>query len=173
MSAKAARASGPRMRVQMLPVDRLVPTPDNKRRRFERMSLESLGRSITQQGVLQPLIVRVHPSMDGHWENRAGERRWRAAKLAGLTEVPAVGRKLDDENAYAVTIVENLQRENLHPIEEAEGIQDALNRGFSLRSVAAKLGKPVRYVARRASLSSLTDAWKDEAMKPETDVSRL
>lgn len=173
MSANRSRASCPRLRVQMLPVDRLVPTPDNKRRRFERVSLESLGRSITQQGVLQPLIVRVHPSMDGHWEIRAGERRWRAAKLAGLKEVPAIVKKLDDESAYAVTIVENLQRENLHPIEEAEGIQDALNRGFSLKSIAAKLGKPVRYVARRASLSSLTEVWKEAAFKSESDVGRL
>lgn len=93
-------------RIQMIPLDQLVPTTDNGRRPVSNNSLKSLARSIKRNGVLQPILVRPHPEQPDTWEIRAGCRRWRAAKLAGLETIPAIVGKLDDETALAVTITE-------------------------------------------------------------------
>lgn len=159
--------------VRMVPVDRLVPTPDNKRRPITQSSVESLAKSLARDGVLQPILVRPQPDKDGWWEIRAGERRWRAAKLAGLTHIPAVIRSLDDVSALSVTIAENLQRQDLHPLEEAATIQQAFDRGYDAKAVAARLGKSVVHIARRASLTKLCKEWRDEVLKAETEASRL
>lgn len=159
--------------VRMVPVDRLVPTPDNKRRPITQSSVESLAKSLARDGVLQPILVRPQPEKDGWWEIRAGERRWRAAKLAGLTHIPAVIRSLDDVSALSVTIAENLQRQDLHPLEEAATIQQAFDRGYDAKAVAARLGKSVVHIARRASLTKLCKEWRDEVLKTDTEASRL
>ena len=159
--------------VRMLPVDRLTPTPDNRRRPITQSSVESLAKSLAREGVLQPIVVRPQPDKEGWWEIRAGERRWRAARLAGLTHIPAIVRSLDDETALAVTIAENLQRQNLHPLEEAATVQQCFERGFDAKAVAARLGKSVLYIARRASLTGLSKVWKDEVLRPESEASRL
>jgi ParB/RepB/Spo0J family partition protein len=159
--------------VRMVPVDRLVPTPDNKRRPITQSSVESLAKSMARDGVLQPILVRPQPDKDGWWEIRAGERRWRAAKLAGLTHIPAVIRSLDDVSALSVTIAENLQRQDLHPLEEAATIQQAFDRGYDAKAVAARLGKSVVHIARRASLTKLCKEWRDEVLKADTEASRL
>lgn len=160
-------------RIQMLPVDQLVPTTDNGRRPVSNNSLKSLARSIKRNGVLQPILVRQHPDQPDTWEIRAGYRRWRAAKLAGLETIPSIVGKLDDETAVAVTITENLQRENLHPLEEAAVIQKAFEHGFDAEAIAARLGKNAQFVARRASLSRLTEAWRKSVLSPDTPASRL
>jgi ParB/RepB/Spo0J family partition protein len=159
--------------IRMLSVDRLVPTPDNRRRPITQASVESLAKSLAKDGVLQPIVVRAHPDKEDRWEIRAGERRWRAAKLAGLKEIPAIVRKLDDESALSVTIAENLQRQNLHPLEEAATIQQAFDRGYDVKVVAARVGKSVPYITRRASLSRLAPVWRDEVLRPDSDASRL
>lgn len=159
--------------LRMLPVDRLTPTPDNKRRPITQSSVESLAKSMVRDGVLQPILVRPQPDKDGWWEIRAGERRWRAAKLAGLTHIPAVVRSLDDVSALSVTIAENLQRQDLHPLEEAATIQQAFDRGYDAKAVAARLGKSVVHIARRASLTNLCKEWRDEVLTPDTEASRL
>lgn len=159
--------------VRMLPVERLTPTPDNRRRPITQSSVESLAKSLAREGVLQPIVVRPQPDKEGWWEIRAGERRWRAARLAGLTHIPAIVRSLDDETALAVTIAENLQRQNLHPLEEAATVQQCFDRGFDAKAVAARLGKSVLYIARRASLTGLSKVWKDEVLRPESEASRL
>ena len=159
--------------LRMVPVAKLVPTPDNKRRTITQSAVESLAKSLAQEGVLQPIVVRPHPKKDGWFEIRAGERRWRAAKLAGLTEIPAIVRSLDDESALSVTIAENLQRQNLHPLEEAATVQQAFDRGYSPKSVAAKLGKSVAFIARRASLTRLSKVWRDEVLTTDSPCSRL
>ena len=160
-------------RVQMLPVDRLVPTPENGRRPVSASSLKSLARSIKKNGVLQPILVRRHPVEDGKWEIRAGFRRWRAAQLAGLSTIPALVGKLDDETALSITITENLQRENLHPLEEAAVIQKALDAGFDIEAVASRLGKNPQFVARRSSLTRLIEPWRKAVLTPEAPASRL
>ncbi len=163
----------PKVSVRMLPVDRLIPTPDNRRRPISQASVESLAKSLVREGVLQPIVVRPHPEKEGWFEIRAGERRYRAAKLAGLKELPALVRTLDDESALSVTIAENLQRQDLHPLEEAATIQLSFDRGYNPKAVAARLGKSVAYLARRASLTRLSKVWRDEVLTPESPCSRL
>lgn len=160
-------------KVRLLPVDKLVPTSDNRRHPVTQASVESLAKSLAREGVLQPIVVRPHPEQEGHWEIRAGERRWRAAKLAGIKEIPAVVRSLDDESALSVTIAENLQRRDLHPLEEAATVQLAFDRGYDAKAVAARLGKSVAFIARRASLTNLCKVWRDEVERPDSDAGRL
>lgn len=160
-------------RIQMLPLDRLLPTPDNGRRPISSNSLKSLARSIKKNGVLQPIIVRVHPTKPRRWEIRAGLRRWRAAQLAGLERIPAIVGNLNDEAALSITITENLQRENLHPLEESAAIQQALDRGFDMNAVAARLGKSAEFVARRASLTRLVEVWRKAVLSPDSPANRL
>jgi len=157
----------------MLPVGKLVPTPDNRRRPISNASVESLAKSMARDGVLQPVVVRPHPSRRGFYEIRAGERRWRAAKLAGLTHLPAMIRTLDDQSALSVTIAENLQRQNLHPLEEAATIQQAFEREFDPKALASQLGRSVQYVARRASLTRLSKRWQSAILTPDSEASRL
>ncbi len=159
--------------VETVAIDRLVPTPDNRRKPFSDASLKPLAQSIKSDGLLQPIVVREHPTQADRFEIRAGERRWRAAKLAGLTEMPVVVRKLDNEQALTVTIAENLLRKDLHPLEEAEAIQLAFDREYDLKAIASRLGKSVGYLARRASLTRLSKAWRAEVLKAESDASRL
>jgi len=172
MSTKKKERSAP-AKMQAVPIDQLVPTPDNRRKPISDASVRSLAQSIKNDGLLQPIVVRPHPTQTDRFEIRAGERRWRAAKLAGLKEVHVVVRKLDNEQALAVTIAENLLRKDLHPLEEAEAIQLAFDREYDLKAIASRLGKSVGYLARRASLTKLTKTWRAEAMKPSTDASRL
>lgn len=159
--------------VRMIPIEKLLPTRDNKRRPISQSSVESLAKSLAREGVLQPIVVRPHPEKDGRFEIRAGERRWRAAKLAGLREIPALVRPLDDEAALSVTIAENLQRQDLHPLEEAATIRQAFDRGYNPKAVAGRLGKSMAYLARRASLTRLSKVWRDEVLTPESQCSRL
>src|SRR5262245_1111946 len=138
--ASTAGTTSRRPRLQMIPLNKLVPTPDNRRRPLSKQSLESLGRSVAREGVLQPIVVRPHPSRPGYYEIRAGERRWRAARLAGVREIPAIIRALDDQSALSVTIAENLQRLDLSPLERADTLQQAIERGYDLNGVAARVG---------------------------------
>jgi ParB/RepB/Spo0J family partition protein len=168
---KKARSAPAKM--QAVPIDHLVPTPDNRRKPISDASVRSLAHSIKNDGLLQPIVVRPHPTQTDRFEIRAGERRWRAAKLAGLKEVTVVVRKLDNEQALAVTIAENLLRKDLHPLEEAEAIQLAFDREYDLKAIASRLGKSVGYLARRASLTKLSKAWRAEILKPNSEACRL
>jgi len=111
--------------LRQLPVDQIRRGRYQPRTRMDEAALEELAASISSQGIVQPLLVRE--TAGGGYELIAGERRWRAAQLAGLTEVPAVVRRVPDEAALAVGLIENIQRENLNPIEEAAGIQRLLD----------------------------------------------
>jgi len=132
----------------MVPIDTLMPTRNNRRRRITKSSVESLAKSLAREGLLQPIVDRPRPEKEGCFEIRAGERRWRAAKLAGLTHIPAVTQSLDDESALSVTIAEYLQRQDLHPLEEAATIQQTFDRGYNPKSVVARLGKSVQYIGQ-------------------------
>ena len=128
-----------RERVQRLVLDRIRPSPFQPRKDFTAEALRELADSIKEQGIVQPLIVRER---QGHFELIAGERRWRAAQLAGLTEVPAIVRNVDDHSVLELALIENLQRENLNPLEEALGYTQLIEQ-FQLRQedVATKVGK--------------------------------
>jgi ParB family chromosome partitioning protein len=120
--------------LQSLNVELLQPGRYQPRTQMDESSLDELAESIRQQGVMQPVLVR--PVADGRYEIIAGERRWRAARRAGLSDIPAVVRKVPDESALAMALIENIQRENLNPVEEAAGIQRLIDE-FSMTHEAA------------------------------------
>ena len=123
-----------------LKLNDIEPNKNQPRQYFDDEALSELSESIKEHGVLQPLIVR--PMMDGSYQLVAGERRWRASRLAGLTQVPVIVRALTDTEVAVIALIENLQREDLNPIEEAEGISRLIEEhGFTQDKAAQKLGK--------------------------------
>ena len=149
----AAPAADPRERVQRVALDRIRPCPFQPRKDFSPETLRELADSIREQGIVQPLIVRER---DGHLELIAGERRWRAAQLLGLAEVPVIVRQADDRAVLELALIENLQRENLNPIEEAQGYAQLIEQ-FQLtqEEVATKVGKSRAVVANALRLLKL------------------
>jgi len=143
----------PRERVQRVALERVRPCPLQPRKDFPPETLRELADSIREQGIVQPLIVRER---EGHLELIAGERRWRAAQLLGLTEVPVILRQADDRAVLELSLIENLQRENLNPIEEAQGYAQ-LTEQFQLKQeeVATKVGKSRAAVANALRLLKL------------------
>ncbi|MDR2123977.1 MAG: ParB/RepB/Spo0J family partition protein [Desulfovibrio sp.] len=143
----------------VLPADDISPNPRQPRRRFTPESLEELAASIRSQGLLQPLLVRpLGAAKPGKYEIVAGERRWRACKAAGLTEIPAVIRSMTEQETLVAALIENLQREDLNPLEEALGLL-ALKDEFSLsqEEIALKLGKSRSAVANSLRLLTLPE----------------
>ena len=145
----------PRERVQQVAVDRISPNPFQPRKDFTDEALAELTESIRAQGVLQPLVVRRRGE---GWELIAGERRWRAAQRAGLATVPVIEREVTDTEALELALIENLQRENLNPIEEALGFRQLIEQ-FHLRQeeAAAKVGKSRVAVANTLRLLRLPE----------------
>lgn len=123
-----------------LAVNDIIPNKEQPRKTFDEAALQELADSIKQHGVLQPLLVR--PLTTGGYQLVAGERRWRASRLAELKEVPVIIKELSDTEAMEIAIIENLQREDLNPIEEAEGLQALIDKcGFTQEEVATAVGK--------------------------------
>lgn len=142
----------------MLPVEVVHPNPDQPRRTFEKDDLDDLARSISEKGIIQPLIVREHPSIDGNYEIVAGERRWRAAQIAQLHEVPAIIRAFSDTEVLEVAIIENIQRADLNPIEEALGFQQLMDKfDRTQEQMASALGKSRSYIANNLRLLTLPE----------------
>ncbi len=128
--------------VRSLPVEMLEPSPYQPRGAMNAEALDELTASIRARGILQPLLVRPHPTQPERYQIIAGERRWRASQAAGLHEVPALIRELTDVDAMAAGLVENLQRQDLNPIEEAEGFRRLLDEfGVSQDQVGQAVGK--------------------------------
>lgn len=141
----------------MLPIDRLTPNPQQPRRDFAPEDLEALASSIRQKGVLQPLIVRPAPA-EGFYEIVAGERRWRAAQIAQLHEVPVLVREFDDVEVLEVAIIENIQRSDLNAIEEAAAYRQLMDRfGHTQEKMAEALSKSRGHIANLLRLLSLPD----------------
>lgn len=136
--------------IRELPVTRILPNPAQPRLSYEEDSLTDLAASIREHGVLQPIIVRPSGS---DFELIAGERRWRASRMAGLTAVPAIVLELDAEAALEVSIIENLQREDVSPLEEAAMYRRMMALGYSVRQLAVKIGKDKGYVENRLRLA--------------------
>jgi ParB family chromosome partitioning protein len=126
--------------VMSLGINDIEPNRDQPRRVFDEKALEELAKSIKENGVLQPLLVR--PMRDGSYQLVAGERRWRASRMAGLHEVPVTVREMTDEEASVFALIENLQREDLNVVEEAEGIKSLIETyGFTQEAAADRVGK--------------------------------
>lgn len=146
--------------VNKLRIMEIEPNHDQPRKDFDEKSLSELAESIEQHGVLQPLVVR--PLANGSYQLVAGERRWRAARIAGLTEVPVVIKELTDEEVIEIAMIENLQREDLNPLEEALGyryIMDELN--ITQEQAAEKVGKSRPAVANALRLLKLPNEIQD------------
>lgn len=144
---------------QTFPIEALRPNPHQPRRSFESADLEELTASIREKGVIQPLIVRPHPEAPGSYEIVAGERRWRAAQRAQLHEVPVLVRELSDTEVLELAIIENIQRADLNPLEEALGYRQLMDRfGHTQEKLAEALGKSRSHIANLLRLLTLPDA---------------
>jgi len=145
-----------------LPVGQLEPSPLQPRRRFDPGELEALAGSIRSNGILQPILVRPHPARAGYFEIVAGERRWRAAQIAKLHEVPVLERALSDREVLELAIVENVQRSDLSALEEAEGYRRLTEEfGRSQEDLAAEVGKSRAHIANTMRLLKLPPSVKD------------
>ncbi|HPF78663.1 MAG TPA: ParB/RepB/Spo0J family partition protein [Alphaproteobacteria bacterium] len=137
-------------------VEQLFPCPDQPRRHFDEQAIKELSLSIAEHGLLQPILVRPDKTRDGMYEIIAGERRWRASQKAQLHEVPVIIRDLDDAAAFQIALVENLQRQDLNAIEEAQGYNRLVEEfGHSHESVGEVLGKSRSHVANMIRLLQL------------------
>lgn len=140
--------------VSTLKLTDIEPNKSQPRKNFDITALNTLADSIRQNGVIQPLLVRSMP--DGTYQIVAGERRWRAAKMAGLTEVPVLIKELTDLQAQQIALIENLQRENLNPIEEANGYKELMDKfGMTQEEVARVVGKARSSIANSLRLLNL------------------
>lgn len=143
-----------------LPLNEIMPNKEQPRKTFDEGALSELADSIRQHGVLQPLLVRPLPSCG--YQLVAGERRWRASRMAELKEVPVVIKELSDTETMEIAIIENLQREDLNPIEEAEGLQALIDRcGFTQEAVAISVGKSRPAIANSLRLLKLPQEVRD------------
>ena len=139
---------------QLLPIYKVEPNPDQPRHDFDEEELQALADSITVHGILQPLTVRQLDS--GYYQIIAGERRWRAARIADLTEVPAIIIEADDRKVMELALIENLQRQDLNPVEEALGYQSLIDEyGLTQEEAAGRVGKSRPAVANALRLLSL------------------
>lgn len=147
--------------VQTLPLDDVRPNPEQPRQLFSETALAELAESIRAQGVLQPILVR--PASDGKYEIVAGERRWRASQLAGQRSIPALIREMSSEQALAIALIENLQREDLSPMEEALGFKELRDRfGLSQDEISTRVGKSRPAVANMLRLLNLPQLIQDD-----------
>lgn len=150
----------PQAPASALPISQVESNSAQPRKRFDEVKMEELAESIRQNGIIQPLTVRKLSS--GYYQIIAGERRWRAARMAGLTEVPAVVIEADDRKAMELAMIENLQREDLDPIEEAEGYRALVDTyGMTQEEAAAQVGKSRSAVANSMRLLALPQSIQD------------
>lgn len=151
---------------QTLPVEQITPNPDQPRRSFAQESLQELADSLRNRGMLQPLIVRPHPADKSLYQIVAGERRWRAAQIAQLHEVPVIVRDLSDTEVLEIAIVENIQRADLNAIEEAASYRQLMDRfGHTQEKLADALNKSRSHIANLLRLLNLPEqvqAWLKE-----------
>lgn len=141
-----------------VPVENLSPNPDQPRRDYSQSALEELAASIREKGIIQPLIVRPRPDADGTFEIVAGERRWRAAQIAQLHELPVLIRDFTDTEVLEIAIIENIQRADLNPIEEASAYRQLMDRfGHTQEKLAESLGKSRSHIANLIRLLTLPE----------------
>ena len=151
--------------VRILPIELLSANPDQPRKQFTPADLEELTVSIRDRGVLQPILVRAWPGETDRWQIIAGERRWRAAQAARLTHVPVIDRQMDDVEVLEVAIIENVQRADLNPMEEANAYAQLMERfGRTQDAVAGVVGKSRSHVANTLRLLQLPGPVREHVM---------
>lgn len=147
-------------RVMDISIDEISPNPWQPRRDFDEESLNALASSIRENGLIQPVVVRK--KKDGTYELAAGERRWRAAKMAGLTVIPAISKEYDDRSMAEMALVENLQRKDLNPVDEGMAYRKLMDEyGLTQETISQKVGKSRPYVANMVRLLDLPEEVKD------------
>jgi ParB family chromosome partitioning protein len=147
-------------RVMDISIDEISPNPWQPRRDFDEESLNALASSIRENGLIQPVVVRK--KKDGTYELAAGERRWRAAKIAGLTVIPAISKEYDDRSMAEMALVENLQRKDLNPVDEGMAYRQLMDEyGLTQENISQKVGKSRPYVANMVRLLDLPEEVKD------------
>ncbi|MBS0643085.1 MAG: ParB/RepB/Spo0J family partition protein [Acetobacteraceae bacterium] len=153
----------PGVMVVKTPVDQIDANPFQPRSEFDQAELQSLADSIRTQGLLQPILIRPHPSAIGRYQIVAGERRFRASVLAGVTEIPSILRETNDNDAAVLALVENLQRQDLNPMEEAEGYQRLLHDfGLTHESLGYAVSKSRAHIGNVVRLLKLPDPVKQK-----------
>ena len=140
---------------KLIRISDIQKNPYQPRKEFSKEKIEELAQSIKENGLIQPIIVRQSPVIG--YEILAGERRYRASIAAGLTEVPVIIKKLSDQDMMVHSIIENLQREDLNPIEEAKAYQSLIEKGYTHADIAAKMGKSRPYITNLVRLLTLPD----------------
>lgn len=155
-------AEEPRL-ARLVPIELLHPSTNQPRKHFDDEAFSSLVDSVRDQGVLQPILVRPHKDTRNEFEIVAGERRWRAAQQSQLHEIPVIVRDLNDTEMLEIALIENLQREELTPIEEGDAYWKLINEfGLTQEAVAQKIGKSRSYIANTIRLLSLPSAVKHQ-----------
>lgn len=150
---------GERVVIKQIPLAQIGANPDQPRKTFRDAELNDLAASIKEKGVLQPILLRSVVGRSYNYEIVAGERRFRASKLAGLSEIPAVIKKLDDNNAMEIALIENVQRENLDPMEEAAAYKNLIDKcNYEMADVSRLIGKSVSYIRNSMRLMSLPES---------------
>ena len=163
---------GERTIVKPIPLAQISPNPDQPRKTFTQKELQDLSESIKEKGVLVPIILRTVKNKPYLYEIVAGERRYRAAKMAGLSEIPALVKTLTPQNAMEIALIENVQRENLNPIEEAEGYKNLMEKcDYTLEDVSKLIGKSVSYIRNLMRINALPDSVKDLVKNGELSAS--
>ncbi len=150
------------LKVENIEIDRLHPNPRQPRKRQREEALSALASSLADEGFLQPILVRPHPTVEGQYEIVAGERRWRAAKLSGFHQVPALIRDFSNGSSLEASLIENMQRQDLNPIEVAEGYRCLLEEfGHTHETIARLFGKSRSHVVNTKRLLNLPSAVKE------------
>ena len=140
---------------KLIRISDIQKNPYQPRKEFSKEKIQELAQSIKENGLIQPIIVRQSPVIG--YEILAGERRYRASIAAGLTEVPVIIKKLSDQDMMVHSIIENLQREDLNPIEEAKAYQSLIDKGYTHADIAEKMGKSRPYITNLVRLLTLPD----------------
>lgn len=163
---------GERVVIKQIPLAQIGANPDQPRKTFKDAELNDLAASIREKGVLQPILLRAVVGRPYNYEIVAGERRFRASKLAGLNEIPAVIKKLDDNNAMEIALIENVQRENLDPIEEAAAYKNLIEKcNYDMADVSRLIGKSESYIRNAMRLMDLPDAVREMVSHGEISAS--
>lgn len=161
-----------RVVVKPIPLVQISPNPDQPRKTFSEAELKDLSESIKEKGVLVPIIIRPVQNKPYLYEIVAGERRYRAAKLAGLSEIPALVKTLTNQNAMEIALIENVQRENLNPIEEAEGYENLMQKcAYSIEDVSKLIGKSASYIRNLMRINDLPESIKEMVKNGELSAS--
>ena len=160
---------------KMIPIEFIEPGPWQPRKSFDKNELESLSKSITNQGVIQPIILKTREDKKNHYYLIAGERRWRACQIAKIHEIPSIIKDdIDNAKIAELSLVENIQRSELNPIEEAEGYQSLIKKyNYTQDQISKSVGKSRSYIANILRLQSLSDLAKQFLIQEKLTVGQI